>query len=122
MKRTNPNKMSRVELGRLGAEAEDVTFDNTRPLTPEARRALNRAASKGGHPRVGAGARRINVTVEKTLLDRADAYARRHGLTRRSFTADGKRSRPHLFRIVLSHSRKACRVARAVVRYVPRAR
>ena len=89
MKRINPDKMSRAELDRLGAEAERATYRNTRPLTPDARRALARAARKRGRPRVGAGARRINVTVEKTLLRKADAYARRHGLTRAAVVAEG---------------------------------
>jgi len=89
MKRINPDKMSIAELDRLGAEAEKVTFENTRPLTAEARRALERAAGKGGRPRVGAGAKRINITVEKTLLDKADAYARRYGLSRAAVVAQG---------------------------------
>ena len=40
MKRINPDKMSRTELDRLGAEAERVTYRDTRPLTPDAHRAL----------------------------------------------------------------------------------
>ena len=89
MKRINPDKMSRTELDRLGAEAERVTYRDTRPLTPDAHRALARAAKKGGRPRIGAGAQRINVTVEKTLLRKADAYARKHGLTRAAIVAEG---------------------------------
>ncbi len=50
-----------------------------------------RAASKGGRPRVGAGARRINVTVEQTLLKETDAYARKHGLSRAAVVAEGLR-------------------------------
>jgi hypothetical protein len=89
MKRINPDRMTKAELDRLGAEAERVTYSNTRPLTREARRALARAARKGGRPRIGAGAQRINVTVEKTLLRKADAYARKHGLTRAAVVAEG---------------------------------
>ena len=88
MKRINPDKITKAELDRLGAEAEKVTFENTRPLTVESRRALARAASKG-RPQIGAGAKRINITVEKTLLSKADAYARRHGLTRAAVVAQG---------------------------------
>ena len=90
MKRINPDKMSKAELGRLGAEAEKVTFANTRPLTSRSRVALARAANKG-RPRVGAGAKRINITVEQTLLRKADAYARWHGLTRAAVVAKGLR-------------------------------
>jgi hypothetical protein len=53
--------------------------------------ALARAARKGGRPRVGAGAQRINVTVERTLLKKTDAYARKHGLTRATVLAQGLR-------------------------------
>jgi hypothetical protein len=91
MKRINPDKMSKADLDRLGAEAEKVTFENTRPLTADSRRALARAAKKGGRPRIGAGAKRINVTVEQTLLNKTDAYARRHGLTRAAVVAKGLR-------------------------------
>jgi hypothetical protein len=91
MKKINPDKMSKAELDRLGAEAAKVTFENTRPLTVDARRALARAARKGGRPRVGAGAKRINITVERALLSKADAYARRHKLTRAAVVAKGLR-------------------------------
>jgi hypothetical protein len=91
MKRINPDKMSKADFDRLGADAEKVTFENTRPLTAESHRALARAAGKGGRPRIGAGAKRINVTVEQTLLNKTDAYARRHGLTRAAVVAEGLR-------------------------------
>jgi hypothetical protein len=40
---------------------------------------------------MGAGARRINITVEQTLLSHADAYARQHGLTRAAVVVEGLR-------------------------------
>lgn len=92
MKRIHPDTLSNTELDRLGAEAEQVTRDNTRPLSTSARHALTRAANKGGRPRIGAGAKRINITVEKTLLKQADNYARRHGLTRAAVVAEGLRN------------------------------
>jgi hypothetical protein len=91
MKKINPDTMSKTELDRLGAEAEKLTFENTRPLRAASRRALTRAARKGGRPRIGAGAKRINITVEQALLSRADAYARKHGLTRAALVAQGLR-------------------------------
>jgi hypothetical protein len=89
MNRINPGKMSKAELDRLGDEAERVTYRSSRPLTPASRRALARAANRGGRPRVGAGAQRINVTVERGLLSKADAYARKHGVTRAALVAEG---------------------------------
>ena len=90
MKRINLDEMTAADLNRLGSEAEKLTFKNTRPLTADARAALTRAAGKG-RPRIGAGAKRINVTVEQKLLEKADAYARRNGLTRAAVVAAGLR-------------------------------
>lgn len=89
MKKINPDKMSKTQLDRLGAAAEKVTFQNTRPLTADARHALACAARKGGRPPIGAGAKRINITVEQTLLRHADAYARQKGLSRAAVVAEG---------------------------------
>lgn len=47
MKRINPDKMSKAELDALGEAADAVTFENTRPLSADGRRALARAANKG---------------------------------------------------------------------------
>jgi hypothetical protein len=89
MKKINPDKMSKAQLDRLGAAAERVTYRNFRPLKAQDRRALARAAHRGGRPRIGAGAQRINITVEQTLLSHADAYARKHGLSRAAVVAEG---------------------------------
>lgn len=91
MKRINPDKMSRAELDKLGLAAEAVTRQNTRPLSTQGRRALARAASKGGRPRIGAGAQRINVTVERSLLAQVDDFARKIGVTRAALVTQGLR-------------------------------
>jgi hypothetical protein len=91
IKRIDPQKMSLAELERLGADAELVNYQNSRPLTAASRRALAKASNKGGRPRTGAGAQRINITVERTLLNKADAYAEKHGLTRAAVVAAGLR-------------------------------
>lgn len=67
----------------------------TRPLTAkqEARwkAAVTTAAAKRppGRPTVGAGSQRVQVSVEKRLLAKADAYAKAHGLTRSQVFARG---------------------------------
>jgi len=54
-----------------------------------------------GRPRIGQGAKRVLVTVERGLLAQADAYARRHHLTRSHLICDALRAimaehkRPH---------------------------
>ena len=40
-----------------------------------------------GRPRIGAGARRVQITMERSLLDSADGFARAHGLTRSELIA-----------------------------------
>jgi hypothetical protein len=91
MKRINPDKMSKAQLDRLGAAAEKITFESTRPLTTRDRAAFAQASRKAGRPRQGAGAERINVTVERDLLSLADAYARKHKMTRAALVAEGLR-------------------------------
>ena len=88
IKRIDIDKMTKEELDQLYAEAEKITYEDTRPLNAAERRQLARAARKG-RPRIGAGARRINVTVEQRLLGKVDSYAKKHGLTRAAMVAEG---------------------------------
>ena len=44
---------------------------------------------KLGRPKVGKGAKTISLTVEPTLLQRADDYANQPGLTRATLVAQG---------------------------------
>ena len=53
------------------------------------------AARGRGRPLVGLGAKRINVTVERSLLAEADAYARSRGMTRADIIAKGLRTLMH---------------------------
>ncbi len=59
------------------------------PLTPEERSRDQNAKRKRGRPRLGAGAQRVLITVESSLLKRSDAYAHKHGLTRSALVARG---------------------------------
>jgi hypothetical protein len=65
-------------------EREDAARE-FRPLTPAQRRRWERIKRKPGRPKLGKGTRVVSVTVEKDLLSRADAYAKRAGLTRARF-------------------------------------
>src|SRR5687768_10511444 len=52
-----------------------------------------RAKRRGpGRPRIGKGAKRVLVTVERGLLEQADAYARRHHVTRSHLICDALRA------------------------------
>ncbi len=45
MRRLDVAKLNKTALNRLGAEAEKVTYTQTRPLTTDARKALARASA-----------------------------------------------------------------------------
>src|SRR5207248_3201024 len=55
-----------------------ISFEETRPLSPEGRTRWKRA--KKGRPRIGKGCKIIAASIERGLLERARAYGRRHGL------------------------------------------
>ena len=42
-----------------------------------------------GRPKIGRGTKMVAVTIEKGLLKRADAYAKRHGIKRARMIAQG---------------------------------
>jgi hypothetical protein len=44
---------------------------------------------KVGRPKIGRGTKTVAVTIEKGLLKRADAYAKRHGIKRARMVAQG---------------------------------
>jgi hypothetical protein len=68
-----------------------IPFSETRPLTAGDRARLRRAR-KRGRPQVGAGAKRIQVTMERGLLKQVDQYARRYRMSRAELLAMGARS------------------------------
>jgi hypothetical protein len=64
-------------------------MDKGRPLNARERRQHVRAAHRGsGRPRVGAGAQRINITIERELLKAADAMAAASGKKRSELLSD----------------------------------
>ena len=91
-KRTiNVDAMTVEELDRLYAECEDITPDTPSHPMDKADRAFACHAHNGGRPRIGAGAQRINITVERGLLKQVDAFARKIGVTRAALVAEGLR-------------------------------
>src|SRR3954469_12582595 len=77
----------------LEAESPEDRLARSRPLNAEERRRWKkfqaRAKARMGRPRVGKGAKTISLTVEKELLARADAYAKKHGMSRAKLVAEG---------------------------------
>lgn len=92
-KRTiNVKAMSTGELDELYAECEAITPDT--PSHPLDKSDLA-AHSRAGRKRIGKGAQRINVTVERGLLAEVDAFALKTGLTRAALVAQGLRKIVH---------------------------
>ena len=67
----------------------EIPFSETRPLNAAERAQWARIKRKAGRPRTGEGAEPVNVTVERGLLRRADAYAKANGMTRSQLVAQG---------------------------------
>jgi len=88
----NYPSMKTEELAKVTSEFdEDFAFLKGRPLTKRDRR-LHAATRKRGRPRVGLGAEKIRVSVERGLLAKSDAFARKHKLTRSDVIARGLRA------------------------------
>jgi len=73
----------------LEAETPEQTLARSRPLNARERRQWRKFKSRIVRPKVGKGARTISLTVEMGLLKKADAYARRHGISRAKLVAMG---------------------------------
>jgi|SRR6185436_11268621 len=68
----------------------DIPLSETRPLTAAERRLFNRIMKRGrGRPRIGKGAARINITIEKGLLNRIDTFAKKAKISRARMIAQG---------------------------------
>jgi hypothetical protein len=86
--------LSEAERQRQLAEFDrENVLGRARPPTPaeaaKLRKAVRRAKAKRGRPRVGAGAERVLVTIERRLLRRADAKAKAVGSSRSQLVAKG---------------------------------
>jgi hypothetical protein len=75
-----------AETARFDHEFDESEF---RELDEQSKQIWERAKRKRGRPPVGQGAKTISVSVEKGLLDRADALANQLGVTRAKLIAGG---------------------------------
>jgi hypothetical protein len=84
-------------------EAEIARFDRPlplgpdglpgKPLTPAQRARWNKIQRRLqlGRPTIGAGAKVMSISIERGLLKKADAFAKRHHLKRSQMVAEGLR-------------------------------
>jgi hypothetical protein len=96
MKKQKPyEQMTAAELSIATREYDEpfLALRQSTPLTPALRAAHRRAAKQGrGRPRVGNGAAKLYISMERGLLKRADSFARKHGMSRSQLIADGLRA------------------------------
>jgi hypothetical protein len=76
-------------VNQIEAETPEQFLARSRPLNAQERRQWRRFKAKMGRPKIGKSAKTISLTVEKELLKQADAYAKRHGLSRAKLVAQG---------------------------------
>ena len=97
MKRTPLNNRLPSPYGKMTAQeldAQVAKFDREmigvpgKPLTAN-QKAQHRRARKMGRPVTGKGARRIAITMERTLLGKLDSFARKNNTTRSAMIASG---------------------------------
>ena len=79
-----------AEKERIVAEFDqEFILDKARPLNAQARKIWLRHKRKMGRSVKGQGHKVISVSVEKALLKRADAFAKKTGMTRASLISRG---------------------------------
>ncbi|QOV92268.1 type II toxin-antitoxin system HicB family antitoxin [Humisphaera borealis] len=73
----------------------EIPLSETQPLTADETAQWKQVVAKArrgrGRPKIGGGAQRVQVTVERKLLARADAYAESKGLSRAQLISMGLR-------------------------------
>ena len=82
------DQLSDAEKEAIYQECEDVRPDDGAPLTARDQAKHRRAGLPVGRPRVGKGAKRINISMEKALLKSADAFAHKKRITRARLIAE----------------------------------
>jgi hypothetical protein len=65
---------------------KDFIADTFKPLTPAQRKLWARVKARG-RPKIGGGAKVISLSMEKGLLEQADAKAKSEGISRAEFFA-----------------------------------
>jgi hypothetical protein len=82
------DQLSDAEKEAIYQECERVQPDDGVPLNAKDRARHRRAGLPVGRPRIGKGAKRINISMEKDLLKSADAFAQKRKITRARLIAE----------------------------------
>jgi hypothetical protein len=83
-------RMTAEELAAATREYDrgELPDDVGEPMTPEERARWSNGKRGRGRPRKGLGAVNVLISFERGLLDRADAFARGHGIGRSALVAE----------------------------------
>lgn len=89
--RKSYSQLSSAELDRMTEKFDrSMVIEQSAPLTVQMKTSDRRARrARPGRPRVGLGAEKIRISVERGLLEQADALAHRKGVTRSELVARG---------------------------------
>src|SRR5688572_12705631 len=89
MKRKPYWEMSARELAAATKRFDaPMVVDESRPLTAAERAQWNRVKRKRGRPKVGRGSKRVSLSIEKGLLKRITAYAKKKQVSRSGLVAE----------------------------------
>src|ERR1041384_8083977 len=91
-KRSKFDRLSDAEKEAPYLRMERIRADDGEPLNEADRRNHRKAGLRVGRPRIGKGAKRINISMERDLLKTADRFARRQGITRARLIAESVRA------------------------------
>lgn len=91
MKNLKSKSYARMNLSQLRQATRefDREFVPTRPLT--VRDNAKHRQAQVGRPKIGKGSQVVPISIERGLLEKADAFARRHNLRRSQMVAEGLR-------------------------------
>jgi hypothetical protein len=91
VKNLKSKSYARMNLSQLRQATRefDREFVPTRPLT--VRDNAKHRQAQVGRPKIGKGSQVVPISIERGLLEKADAFARRHNLRRSQMVAEGLR-------------------------------
>jgi len=84
----HPEEMSAAELAQATKQFDEpFAFEKARPMTATERAEERRLRRGRGRPKIGAGARKVSISLEGDLLKRADVLAKKRGMKRSELIA-----------------------------------
>ena len=73
----------------LDAKSTEQLLAESRPLDARQRATWRRIRNQIGQPKIGKATVHVSVSLEKDLLNKADGFARNHGMSRSELIARG---------------------------------